>query len=360
MKNVKRILLALMLAFSVVLSGCGSQAASVSGSGYTDSGEGKEASFEITMLDVGQGLSLLIQADGEYMIYDGGGRSYSSYVVSYLKKHGIDSLKYMAVSHYDEDHINGLVGVLNTTEVETALTPDYEADSKIYQSFRSMLKENGADEEHPVAGDSYSLGDADIEVLSPAKYTGDDENDESMVIKVTYGDFSCLITGDAEKNAEEQMLYNDMDVSADLYVAGHHGSASSSGREFVKAVSPDYVFISVGADNSYGHPAQETLDTFNALGIKIFRTDLQGEVTCSSDGANYWFSTDNVSEEEVEEESAAVEPETSYVINKNSGVFHRPDCGSVDKMKESNKIYSEDSRDELVKEGYSPCGNCNP
>ena len=97
------------------------------------------ASFSLTMLDVGQGLSVLVQADGEYLLYDGGGRGASSYVVAYLQQHAVTELEWLAASHYDEDHISGLVGVLHTTPVEQALMPDYTTDTQIYQSLQTVL-----------------------------------------------------------------------------------------------------------------------------------------------------------------------------------------------------------------------------
>ena len=352
MRILKNILLASMLMHILLLSGCGNQTyvEEIIPSGDAD------APFKVTMLDVGQGLSVLIESDGEYMRYDGGGRGYSSYVVSYLKKHNIDELDYMFTSHYDEDHIAGLVGVLNTCEVDTVVTPDYTADSAIYRSFRDMLNNNGADEEHPLKGDSYTLGSAGIEVLSPDDYAGSDENDASIVIKVTYGNFSCIITGDAEENAESEMVSSGADLDADLYVVGHHGSASSSSESFVRAVSPKYAFISVGENNRYGHPAKQTIDLLSSLGIKIFRTDMQGEVTAYSDGDTCWVDAEPAEGVDLQEEDY----DGTYVINKNSGKFHYPDCGSVDDMSEENKVYSNESRDKLMKEGYSPCGNCRP
>lgn len=114
----------------------------------------EKTGFSMTMLDVGQGLSLLIEADGHYMIYDGGGQSRSSYVVSYLKQHNVTKLDYLVASHYDEDHISGLIGVMNTTKVDQAITPDYLRETRVFNSFRSTLaydmKPVTVDERHAV------------------------------------------------------------------------------------------------------------------------------------------------------------------------------------------------------------------
>lgn len=123
------------------------------------------APFSMTMLDVGQGLSLLFQCDGKYMLYDGGGSERSSYVVSCLQEHDISDIDLMIASHYDEDHIAGLIGVLKTTTVQTIIDPDYTVDGYIYDSFLSAQSESGATVIHPNAGDQFSLGNAVVQII---------------------------------------------------------------------------------------------------------------------------------------------------------------------------------------------------
>lgn len=165
-----------------------------------------DAPFSLTMLDVGQGLSVLIKADGEYLLYDGGGRGASSYVVAYLQQHSVTELAWLAASHYDEDHISGLVGVLYTTPVEQALMPDYTTVTQIYQSLQNVLKEKSVPVIYPVQGDTFSLGGAEIQVVGPQNYDYDSDNDKSLCLRICYGDFSCLLTGDAEQDAEHDMV----------------------------------------------------------------------------------------------------------------------------------------------------------
>ncbi len=373
--------------------------------GRSEAAENKEASFEVHILDVGQGLSALVEADGYYMLYDGGGREYSSYVVAYLKENGIDTLSYLVASHYDEDHISGLVGVLNTTTVETALTPDYAVDSDIYQSFQSMLESSGAAEVHPAAGDTYQLGSALIQILSPAACTYEDENDNSIAMRIVYGSFSCIVTGDAGETAEADMIASGYTLDSDLYVAGHHGSSSSSSEAFVSAVSPAYLVISAGAGNAYGHPTEKTLSVIRQSGAELYRTDVQGEIICYTDGmstggtdtdgsnadgadttggTDCWFNVaacDNwLSGTELSQElgaSSDISPGPSdtitnateedgsagaqeYVLNTRSMKFHYPDCQSVALMSDANKETVTADRETLIEAGYSPCGNCNP
>lgn len=344
-------------------------------------GDSESAPFSATMLNVGQGLSVLIQSDGHNMLYDGGNRAHSSYVVAYLQQHGIDFLDYMVASHYDEDHIAGLVGVLNTTPVSTILCPDYQADSKIYESFVKGEETSGAQIEHPDAGEEYLLGDAKIEVLQDDSSL-EEANNKSIAVKISYGTFSMLLTGDAEQEAEEEMIRSGQDLHADLYVAGHHGSSSSSSQDFLTAVSPSYVWISCGAYNSYGHPHKETMEKLEKDGIQMFRTDRQGEVSVYTDGNSYWFSTAPSDDwksgneemgaegqdgtvtiaETVTSGSEKNSPDSAdtYILNTHTLKFHRTDCEAVEKMSERNKEVSHLSREELIKEGYSPCGACKP
>ena len=325
------------------------------------------APFSLTMLDVGQGLSVLVQADGKYLLYDGGGRGTSSYVVAYLQQHDVTKLEWLAASHYDEDHISGLVGVLHTTPVEQALMPDYTTDTQIYQSLQTVLGEKNVPVIYPAQGDTFSLGEAEIQVVGLQNYVYDSDNDKSLCLRICYGDFQCLLTGDAEQDAEQDMVASRQDLTCDLYVVGHHGSSSSTSEELLDAATPAYAFLSVGEDNPYGHPTAQTLNALQQYGVTLFRTDQQGEVTVYSDGQQCWFSTEpckdwSTGNQSIPEEPLATTvPQTAqYVLNTHTKKFHFPDCPSVDQMSEKNKEFTDASRDELIARGYTACGRCNP
>ena len=349
----------------------------------SEEGGGENADFEITMLDVGQGLSLLVRAYDKYMLYDGGGSSTSSYVVSYLQKRGITKLSAVFVSHYDEDHIAGLIGVLNTITVSNVVCPYYEGDTAIYNSFKEKLIASRANVVNPTGGDKFSLGNCDIDVLNPQGHTEYDDNNSSIVIRITCGSFRCLITGDAEEKAEKEIINRGYEAGAELLVAGHHGSADSSCPEFIRFVGPEYAFISCGKDNPYGHPAQKTLDTLKSNNVKMFRSDLQSEVTCFVNRfeGRYWFSESPcqdygqesiaTKDKDITEKEATVNRKTAqqptqqagglrYVLNTRSRKFHYPFCEAVGQMAEHNKKVVTASHDELILEGYSPCGTCKP
>ena len=367
---------AIALTLVLALAGCSTDNPAASSTSAADSeshgssleapvGDRKDASFSLTMLDVGQGLSVLIEADGEYLLYDGGGRSASSYVVSYLQQHGVDQVRWLVASHYDEDHISGLVGVLNTTEVEEALLPDYAADTRIYQSLQNAIAEQNVPVGTPLQGDLYTLGNAEIEVVGPGNNHYAKDNDNSLCLHVFYGNFQCLLTGDAEQDAEEDMVRSGQDLSCDVYVVGHHGSASSSCDALLDAAAPQYAFLSVGEGNPYGHPAEETLEAIQRRGIALYRTDKQGEVTVYSDGDSYWFSTVPCEDwthgtQTVPDESVVTTSpqEALFILNTHTKKFHLPDCPSAAQIGEQNKAYTDVSRDELMSRGYTACKRC--
>ena len=337
--------------------------------------------FELHLLDVGQGQCVLIEADGHYMLIDGGGRSSSSFVVSYLKQQGIERFDYIALSHYDEDHMSGLVGALSVFPCEQILLPSYAGEGDLYQSFATAAVSNGAVIQHPLAGDTFFLGNATVEVMGPVRTDYEGENDRSLVFRITYGGVSCLISGDAEQASEWDMVNSGRDISADVYVAGHHGSRTSTSDPFLDAVSPTYALISCGQGNSYGHPTLEVLQRLQERGIQMYRTDLQGTLILHSDGDSIWPDQDPcqdwipgsydgqtrtipVNDGTGQEDSDQASGETSevirYVCNTNTKKFHYPSCDSVKQMNESNRMNTNQSRDELIAQGYQPCGNCRP
>lgn len=327
----------------------------------------QSSSFTLQMIDVGQGLCILIESDGHYMLYDGGGRDHSSFVVSYLTKTlQIDHIDLMIASHYDEDHISGLNGVLHTIPVESVICPDYISNTQIYQSFTDTINEKDISVIHPTTGDQFKIGDAEIEIINDGIPDTENENDRSIACKVTYGDTGIIITGDCEDAAEKEMISSGIPLDSDIYVAGHHGSATSSSADFLKAVSPKVVMVSCGIDNTYGHPAEPMLNRVASINAKLYRTDLQGTVIMHADHHSYWFEedpTDDWSPGQFVEESKAISANVNdykYILNTNSKLIHRPECDSVKKMSEKNKEYTNRDIESLQESGYRPCHNCKP
>lgn len=331
----------------------------------------------IHFLDVGQGLSILCESNGQYLLYDGGDRDASSFVVSYLKKQGVETLDYIIVSHYDADHLNGVIGALNVFQTGTVIGPDYTHDSKLYQSFLSALKASGKTMVHPSVKDTFSFGNCKFEVLGPSEIVTE-SNNNSIVIKLSYGDTSFIFTGDAEHGEEQDIVESGSDLSCDVLSIGHHGSNDSTSRDFLHRLMPEYAVISCGRDNQHGHPGAETMERIQAINAKIFRTDEQGTIIVTSDGKSLNWNTapsenykSGISDQspavwETEASSTAYHAQTQghtaadYILNKNSRKFHSPGCKSIKSINPANYEEYEGTRDALIAKGYNPCGNCNP
>ena len=345
--------------------------------------------FEMHVLDVGQGQCTIFGAEGHYMIFDGGGRGSSSFVVSYLQQMGIETVDVVAVSHYEEDHMSGIIGVLSAFSCKRLLLPPYEGTGELYQSLATAALSNGCEIIHPRVGDNYSFGGADLKVLGPQKPDYPADNDMSLCLKVTYGEKGFLVCGDAQQASEMDLVNSGENLKADVYVADHHGSSTSSMDAFLDCISPQFAIISCGKDNGYGHPSMETLQRLKNHGISLFRTDQQGTIVAYSDGSDIWFNmepsdnwaagnnvisldrlgddTDDFAmsrvwptEENPEKTQDETEESFQYVCNTNTKKFHAPRCNSVKQMKEENRLYTNLNREELLAEGYEPCGNCKP
>lgn len=317
----------------------------------------EDSNFEIHFIDVGQGDCALLLCDGATMLIDGGDSSASSKVYAYLKAHNVDTLDYIVATHPDADHIGGLSGALNYAAAKVAYCPVTEHDTKTFANFEKYLNAQDVSITVPTAGDTFSLGSASVQILGPQK-DYEDTNDLSIVLRVVYGETSFLFTGDAERTAEADILEAGYDLSSTVLKVGHHGSDSSTSYPFLREVMPQYAVISVGKDNSYGHPTENTLSKLRDAEVKVYRTDLQGTIICTSDGQTVTFTTEkneNISTNPTETTPAIEAGE--YIGNVNSKKFHLPTCQSL--PAEKNRIYF-NSREDAVNAGYSPCGNCKP
>jgi competence protein ComEC len=155
----------------------------------------------------------------------------------------------------------------------------------------TAIKNKGLTVTSPAVGSSFTLGSATCRILAPADPSGDDLNNASIVVRMTYGSTSFLFTGDAGTSSESAMLLGGYTLQADVLKVGHHGSSSSTSPDFLAAVSPKYAVIEVGAGNDYGHPHEVTLNKLAAAGVKVYRTDINGTVTATSDGSTISFKT---------------------------------------------------------------------
>ena len=247
------------------------------------------ADLEVHFLDVGQGDAAIILCDDMSMIIDGGRSSYSQFLYSYITNTlKLTHMDYMIATHPDADHIGGLAAALNAVPVDLLLTPVTSHDSKGFENMMKYAEKQGTAVLVPEEGDYLVLGGARIEILHcypEATYT----NDKSIVVRIDYGETSFLFTGDAERTSEFMMVDAGVDLKADVLKVGHHGSATSTEREFLEKVQPKYAVISCGKDNKYGHPRPEVLKRLSDVGAEIYRTDELGTIVCYSDGKNLRF-----------------------------------------------------------------------
>ena len=331
-------------------------------------------------IDVGQGDAILVQQGENAMLIDAGGNSNGPQVVSYIKGQGITRLEYVVGTHPHEDHIGGLDNVISSFDIGKVILPDIIHTTKTFEDVLVAIQSKGLKITKAVAGNTYTLGDAGIEIVGPISFSKDDLNNASVVCRIDYGSNSFLFTGDAEKESESKILAAGYNISADVLKVGHHGSDTSSSEGFLGKVQPKHAVIMVGAGNTYGHPTQATLTRLTGLGINVYRTDLSGTIVVTSDGSNISVNnspnpgTAPVQTEEtkpqteattIAETTTAAPIETTappadsgqYIGNINSKKFHYPSCNSLPNPE--NQIIL-NSRQEAVDQGYEACKRCNP
>src|SRR5665647_3197276 len=246
----------------------------------------------VNFLDVGQGDSILVKYDNKAMLIDAGEKDKGEVVSAYLKNQEISTLDYVVATHPHSDHIGGMVDILNSFKVEHFIDSGYLYTSKTYEDMLTTIDKKNIPFETPKRGDKINFASGiDVQVLNPGNsYFTDDPNQNSIVLKITDGTVSFLLTGDAGIEAENEIMKAGYNVNADILKVGHHGSRTSSSASFINAVSPAVSVIEVGAGNDYGHPHKETLDRLQKVS-KVYRTDLDGTITITTDGSAYSVST---------------------------------------------------------------------
>ena len=242
------------------------------------------AQIIVQFLDVGQADAAIVVCDNEILMIDGGNAADSQFIYSYLSNTlNIEHIDYMVSTHPHEDHVGGLAAALNACTVGTVYSPVKEYDDKPFNSFLKYVTEQGKEIVIPRRGDTFNVGGAIVTFLSEADESFD-TNNASLVLRIDYGKISFLFTGDIEMEAEDALLTSGVNLKATILKVGHHGSRSSSSEAFLAAVSPQYAVISVGTDNTYGHPAQETLNRLVLAHATVLRTDKHGTIIFTSDG----------------------------------------------------------------------------
>lgn len=359
--SIRILIISIFCSISLLLGGCADSAPALSqDKGYSaaaPSGPGLAVHF----IDVGQGDSILAESGGHYMLIDAGENDQANTVISYLQAEGVEKLDYVIGTHPHSDHIGGLDKVIDTFPVDRVFLPPVEHTTRTFEDVLDSIASKGLKITKPVPGDSYDLGSASFTILSPVKDYGSDLNNWSVGIRLTYGDNSFVMCGDAESQAEEDIVNSGAVLKADVLKAGHHGSRTATSDAFLKKVSPSWVVIQCGEGNSYGHPHKETMEKLKKAGCQVLRTDEEGTIAAFSDGSTItWSTATHQAGNTAEHGSGSASSLSSYVINVNTGKFHSPGCASVPQMKTENRKDVTSSREELIQEGYEPCKQCKP
>ena len=267
------------------------------------------------MIDVGQGDAILIASEEGYMLIDTGDNTKDSRnaLTSYLDNLGVTKLDWLVITHPDADHIGGAVQVLSMCEVENVMLSDITHSSQLYINMMEAILESDA-KIHIVeeksgqkdtetgdltaniyhAGDTFSWGEIDYTILGPISIDQSDRNNASVVLRMVYGSNSFLLTGDMEKEEEEELLqYFDASFfDCDVLKVGHHGSSTSSSAALLSRATPKYALISCGEGNTYGHPHTEAITRLESANAAIHRTDVVGNIVVVSNGTNITVSVE--------------------------------------------------------------------
>lgn len=288
MKNIKRIFV-IVLAICMVFVSVACDTIEPSSEAVTDN------ILEVHFIDVGQADSILIKGEKEAMLIDAGNNSDGELVVNYIKEQKIKKLKYVIGTHPHEDHIGGLDDVIDNFEIEKVIMPNAIANTRTFEDVLDSIDKKGLKITKAKVGDKYTLDGAKFIILAPNGESYNSTNDYSVVVKLINGYNSFLFTGDAEELSEKEMLKNNKDLlKSDVLKVGHHGSVTSTSKDFLDAVNPSVAVVFSETGNSYGHPHKEIIQRLNEKKIDIVRTDLQGTIVMKSDGKKIGFNDKEV------------------------------------------------------------------
>ena len=315
MKKYLQIICGLILCCTMLLTGCGQSGGQSSDTAANSKAEAK-GQLTISMLDIGQGDAVLIQTGAKNILIDTGDDKYyedgkkgkeNTQLLTELQKLKIDHIDTLVMTHAHADHIGKADKVIAQYGVKELVYNGIPSTSKYFINALKAAKANGTQQVKVKAGDVLDFGNGvSFEIVSPSQSLIDEDtaaikakkkvdvNNESVVGRLTFGNFAMLFTGDAEGPVEKDMVASyGKKLKCQVLKAGHHGSKTSSTAEFLKLVQPESVGMSLGVNNQYGHPHEALLNRLQKQGIKnIYRTDANGTITIVSDGSSYSITTE--------------------------------------------------------------------
>lgn len=243
--------------------------------------------LRVHFIDVGQGDAILLDLDETEVLIDGGSRS--SGVVEYIRDYVDGPLEAMIATHPHEDHIGGLIDVLDAFEVDEIWRSGQDYYTQAYRDFTSAANSEGAEVKWARRGDVITVGNLALEVLHPLEPLFDDINNGSIVLALNYGQINFLFTGDAEREAEADMLVQSavQMPDVDILKLGYHGSRTASSLDFLRVIRPEIAIYMAGEGNRYGYPHKETMSALQKIGAEVYGTDLHGTIIVVTRGVEY-------------------------------------------------------------------------
>lgn len=377
MKGILRKTICIAAAFLIVFAaaGCSGEQmdldivyTSIYGGSSVSDTESDAEVMKIHFIDVGQGDCTFIDYGDKEILVDCGEWEYSRDVINYIAPYVDGALDMIIATHPDSDHIGGMMYIFDRFQVGCVVDSGAVKDTVTYNNYMDALESEQECIVYPDDDLIWEMGEnACVKIIE----TGDEDedvNEVSVVSEIVFGEISVLLTGDMGSKTERANL--DKFGKVTVLKAAHHGSSKSTSEEFLNRIRPEYAIISAGKDNSYGHPHRETLERLDEAGAIVYYTMNSGTIIMETDGKTCRFENEGsvtVTEPSsdptysaggTEYQNQSVS-ETQYVGNKNSGKFHYSFCSSVENMSEKNRVFFA-GRNEALKEGYEPCGACNP
>lgn len=329
-----------------------------------------EGLLTVHYLDVGQSDCTFVEVGGEYtLMIDTADEAHADDVCRYVGDLGYDRIDVLVLTHPHSDHIGGAERIFGEFDVGCVYMTEGDAsgeDADYLSMLLAAVREQGTPSLTAGEGVSFELGALTGVFLSPTEVRFDDENEMSAVLSLRYGERRFLFSGDIGEDAERMLVQRGAELSASVVTAGHHGSGGSSSREFVRAAGAEYVIISCGEGNDYGHPSPYTVDRWESEGARAFRTDRDSDVIAYTDGDSLtvlprsaYNSSDGTSESEADSAAGSdTAEELEYLLNTSSHRIHHADCSLADEDSENVIGACSADIDRLMAEGYRKCSSC--